>query len=283
MGTDVHIDLSKSKTEDGLHGQTGPAETAAVGESMRSRNDRLEMAGVVAGQIAHDFNNLLTPLLAYPDLIRSEIKGNSTALEYLDIIEKTAGDMLRLTRSFLALSCRGRIGTDAVSLNEVIAQVIEVMKSLVPPGISIKLELADNLLDVAGSRDQVKRVIENLCQNAVEAMGTTGVLHVKTQGVYLDSLVGDYGAVTIGDYVKITVSDTGCGISKDVRGKIFDPFFTTKKASKPRGAGLGLTFVHGIIRDHRGYIDMESTVGQGTSFSVYLPVSRSAVQQKMKE
>lgn len=258
--------------------QPGHAEPTAGIESMIPRNDRLEMAGAVVGQIAHDFNNLLTPLLAYPDLIRNEIGGNPKAVEYLDIIEKTAGDMARLTRTLLTLARRRKIGTEAISVNEVIGQVIEEMQPLVPAGISIKLELEDNLLDVTGSRDQVKRVIENLCQNAIEAMGTTGVLQMKTENIYLDTLVGNYSAVTIGEYVKITVSDTGCGISKDIRDKIFDPFFTTKKASKQRGSGLGLTFVHGIIRDHRGYIVLESHVGQGTIFSVYLPISRNAVQ-----
>jgi signal transduction histidine kinase/CheY-like chemotaxis protein len=240
-----------------------------------ARAERLEMAGVVAGQIAHDFNNLLTPMLAYPELIRNEVKGNPVVGEYLDIIEKTAGDMSRLTQQLLALARRGRVGTEVFCINEVIEQVIRALQPIISKGVTIEYDLADNLLNATGSRDQMRRVIDNLCQNALDAMNGSGILNLKSENVYLDVPFGAYSAVKIGEYIKITITDTGPGVPDEIRDKIFDPFFTTKRVSKERGSGLGLSIVHGIIRDHKGYIDLESVPGHGAKFIVYLPISRA--------
>ena len=270
----VHLllnETNKARQHDDAVGNT---------EAKLARAERLEMAGIVAGQIAHDFNNLLTPMLAYPELIRHEVKGNSTVGEYIDIIEKTAGDMSRLTQQLLSLARRGRLGSEVFCVNDVIGQVVNLMQSVVPPGITIELNLADNLLNATGGRDQMRRVIENLFQNAVDAMGASGVLGIKTENVYLDTPVGTYSAVTMGEYVKITLTDTGGGIPENIRDKIFDPFFTTKRSSKQRGSGLGLSIVHGIVRDHRGYIDVESVPGTGSTFFVYIPISRNVPQKE---
>lgn len=253
-------------------------EVLRLAEAKLARAERLEMAGVVAGQIAHDFNNLLTPILAYPDLIRHEIKGNAAVGEYLDVIEKTAGDMSRLTQQLLSLARRGRVGTEVFCVNELIGHVVGALQPILSKDITIEYDLADNLLNIMGSRDQMRRVIDNLCQNALDAMSGGGTLRLKTENVYLDTPVGAYSSVKIGEYVKITVSDTGMGISSEIRDKIFDPFFTTKRASKQRGSGLGLSIVHGIVRDHHGYIDLESSPGHGAVFMVYIPISRAGTE-----
>ena len=242
---------------------SGQGNVVAGLEAKLARAERLEMAGVVAGQIAHDFNNLLTPLLAYPDLIRGEIKGSAEAIEYLDVIEKTAGDMSRLTQQLMTLGRRGRIGAERFCVNEVIGEVIKLLQPSLPKGVVIEFDQVTNLRDMTGSRDQVRRVVENLFQNAIDAMGDGGVVGVKTENVSLAFPLGSYGAVMPGEYVKVTVVDSGPGISEAIRDKIFDPFFTTKKATKQRGSGLGLSIVHGIVRDHKGYIDMESFPGRG--------------------
>ncbi len=251
-------------------------ETAAV-ETRVARAERLEMAGTLAGQIAHDFNNLLTPLLAYPELIRREIPDNPTVNEYLDIMAKTASDMSRLTQQLLSLSRRGQIGNDVFSVNSLVEQVVMLMQTVMPAGIMVEFSLADNVLPVKGSKDQFRRVVENLCQNALDAMGETGRLKIRTENVYLDAPVGQYGTVAVGEYVKLTVSDTGIGIPDAIRDRIFDPFFTTKRSARQRGSGLGLSIVHGIVRDHGGYVDLDSAVDRGTTFFVYLPISRQDV------
>lgn len=238
------------------------------------RAERLEMAGTLAGQIAHDFNNLLTPLLAYPDLIRRDLPAGSPILEYIDIMEKTANDMSRLTQQLLSLARRGHVGDEVIDVNSVVDQVVKLMQAAVSPGVSISMELSDNLLPVKGGKDQLRRVVENLCQNAVDAMDEKGRLTVRTENIYLDAPIGQYETVNLGEYVKISVSDTGTGIPPEIQEQIFDPFFTTKRGGKVRGSGLGLSIVHGIVRDHKGYVDLETAVGEGSTFHIYLPVHR---------
>lgn len=246
---------------------------AHVSGPHRARNN--EMAELVAGQIAHDFNNLLTPLLAYPDLIRHEVGANETVGEYLATIEKAANDMSRLTQQLLSMARRGRVGSDVFSINDVIRQALIPIQSALPDGTVLSLALEDPLLSIMGSREQIRRVLENLVQNAMEAMAAGGTLGIRTENVYIDTPRGAYSALHVGEYVKLTVSDTGSGIPEDHLPRIFDPFFTTKKNSKRRGAGLGLCIVNGIVHDHRGYIDVESTPGKGTSLYLYFPVSRA--------
>jgi signal transduction histidine kinase/CheY-like chemotaxis protein len=274
-GTRIGLILKELKRQ--LEHDTG----VMGGISGASRAESIEMATVVAGQIAHDFNNLLTPLLAYPELMRHELPADTPVAEYLEIIEKTAEDMQRLTQQLLSLARRGRGGADVFCPNETIRQAVSSLMPSFTPGITVNLDLAENLSNITGGLDQVRLVIDNLVQNAVEAMGSSGLLTVRTENVYLDTPVGASTTLNIGEYVEITVTDTGTGMSPEVRGRIFDPFFTTKKVLKKRGAGLGLSIVHGIVRDHRGYIDLESEPGKGASFHVYFPVSRSPAQSGM--
>jgi len=237
-----------------------------------SRLQAFEMAGSVAGHVAHDINNLLTPLMSCPVLIRHEVKENALVGEYLDIIEAKIGEMQKLTRQLQAFARVGRCGATVFDFNEAISGVITVMKGFLPRGITITLDLAEPRLNVEGNRAQIATVIENLVQNAADAGGPFGGITVKTEKVHLDTpLEGLSGSLSAGDYVKLTVTDTGTGVPDDIRGRIFDPFFTTRKASKPRGAGLGLSIVLVIVLNHLGGIDLKSRAGMGSSFSVYLP------------
>lgn len=238
------------------------------------RAERLETAGTVAGQIAHDFNNLLTPLIAYPQLIRKALPPDSPALEFLNLMEKTSKDMSHLTQQLLSLSRRGQIGREIYNVDELIDRVVGLLASTLPPGIVIRHQKIDRPMDVKGSREQLLRVIQNICQNAIDAMGETGTLTILTENIYLDAPFGQYEMVNTGEYVKISFIDTGCGIPDEIKDRIFDPFFTTKKADKKRGSGLGLSIVHGIVKDHGGYIDLESQVARGTTFYVYIPTHR---------
>lgn len=258
-------------------GGEGKADAGDVMAARLIRAERLEMAGTLAGQIAHDFNNLLTPLLAYPELIRKELPSEMSVMEYIDIMEKTAGDMSRLTQQLLSLARRGQVGNEEVNVNAVVEEVIKLIQTTVAGGISIEFDLADNVLPVKGSKDQLRRVVENLCQNALDAMEDKGCLRLRAENIYLDAPVGHYENVNLGEYVKISVSDTGLGIAPEIQEKIFDPFFTTKRGGKNRGTGLGLSIVHGIVLDHKGYIDLVTEPGRGSTFFVYIPVYRHAV------
>jgi PAS domain S-box-containing protein len=250
-------------------------EAMRMAQTRMARAERLEAAGMVAGQIAHDFNNLLTPLLGYPALIRRLLPKDSPIMEFVGIMENTAQDMAHLTEQLLCLSRRGRLGQDEVfSMNDVVNQAMALLRTDTPGGIKVELNLDPDLMSIKGGRDQVGRVIHNLCRNAIDAIGENGSLVITTENVYLETPLRSNSEVKPGEYVRVAVKDSGHGIPDEVKEKMFDPFFTTKRSSKRRGSGLGLSIVLGIVKDHNGYIDFSTQLGKGTIFYVYLPIFR---------
>ena len=241
-------------------------------EKELARSQRLESAARVASQIAHDFNNLLGPLVAYPTLIREELPANHSILEMVDEIELCARRMADINQQLLTLGRRGHYRTDPIDLNDLIHNV--TLAQNLPKELAVREELCSSLLLIEGGDAQLSRAIINLIVNAEEAMKHSGVLGLKTENVYLDKPIKGYKTIKRGEYVKLEISDTGDGIKPDILDKIFDPFFTTKKMSRQRGSGLGLSVVHGVVEDHNGYVTVESPPGKGTTFSLYLPVSR---------
>ena len=239
------------------------------------RAERLQLAGTIAAQIAHDFRNLLSPILLLPQILRRSLPKEGPYMLYLTEMEKAARDMLQMTEDLSVLSSRGRTAQDLVNLNETVRQLVELLG---PKAAVRNIETCvlpePALLNIKGVADQLLRALQNLYENAMDAMKTGGKLTVKTENVYLDEPFGEYDTVRVGEYVKVTVSDTGEGIPEDIRDKIFDPFFTTKKSASQRSSGLGLSIVHSVVKDHHGYIDLESTVGKGTRFSLFFPICR---------
>jgi len=242
------------------------------------RARRLETAGRIAGQVAHDFNNLLGPLMAYPDFIRQEIDGDSRINTYLAAMEAAAQQMADINQQLLTLGRRGHYNLEPLSLNEVVRQVLQQLRPE-SDTVAVKTDLAGDLMNIKGGFSQVMRAISNLVANAVDAMHGIGTLHVMTENWYADESGGVYGQIARGEYVKVTISDTGGGIPDGLLPQVFEPFFTTKKADKKRGSGLGLSVVHAVVQDHNGYIDIESTVGQGTSVYLYFPITREEIER----
>lgn len=241
--------------------------------------ERLETAGTIAGHIAHDFNNLLTPLLAYPDLIKEDLPPDSQGLQDLMLMKKSAQQIADINQQLLALSRRGYYEQVVLNVNPIIEEVIALLNRASPvEGVETRLELAEDLLNIKGGSEQLVRVFGNLCQNAIEAMNRKGRLTIRTTNVLIESPVGEREIIPPGEYVRIEIEDTGHGIPAAIRDKIFDPFFTTKKADRQRGSGLGLSVVHGIVKDHKGYIDLHSELNHGTTFSLYFPVCRDEIQ-----
>lgn len=243
------------------------------------RAERLEMAGSIAGHIAHDFNNLLTPLLVYPGFIREHLPKDSPALADLQVIEKTARTIAEINQQLLALSRRGYHEQVVLNVNGIIRDAVDLFRrSSQFEGIGFKLDLAADLLNMKGVAQQLTRVIHNLCQNSVEAMRERGgTLSIRTENVYLDKPLKKYESVAVGEYIKVALADSGHGIPEEIQDRIFDPFFTTKRTAHVQGCGLGLSVVHGIVKDHQGYIDLDSRVGQGTVFSLYFPTCREDI------
>ena len=244
-------------------------------EARLVRAQRLEIAGRVAGQVAHDFNNLLGPMVGYPSLMKSELPPMHPAVEYCDAMLEAARQMACISSDMLLLSRRGLLKVEAVDLNDILRSSTRTLRNL-PDSLTVDCLLAEDLMPAGGSTEQLQRVLNNLISNAREAMGDSGRLTLVTDNVYLDKPFGRYNRVDAGEYVRLQVIDSGPGIRPEIRANLFDPFFSTKVSNHRRGSGLGLAIVQAVVEDHHGYVDFESEEGNGTTFSIYLPVYREA-------
>jgi signal transduction histidine kinase/CheY-like chemotaxis protein len=249
---------------------------------LESRAQRLETAGRIAGQVAHDFNNLLAPMVAYPEFIREELSPEHPALAFVNSIEESAQQIADINQQLLTLGRRGHYNQEPLNLNGVVRQVLNDMGPL-PEALTCETDLDQNLFNIMGGHSQILRVLANLFQNARDAMQDNGILKVKTENFYVDDVSIKYCRVPKGEYVKLTVSDNGCGIPAEQTEKVFDPFFTSKATDRKRGSGLGLSVVDAVVKDHNGYIDLSSRIGEGTSMYLYFPITRETVDGRPPE
>lgn len=247
-------------------------------QKLESRAERLEMAGIIAGQVAHDFNNLLAPIMAYPEFIREELDRDNIAQTYLDTIEQAATKISEINQDLLTMGRRGHYNQDVINLNQIILQTVKEMESRIN-SITFNLELSEDIMKTRGGSAQIHRILTNLLVNAQDAMQNNGIITIKTENYYADNTSIAFGRVPKGEYVKVTVSDTGCGIPDDIIQKILDPFFSTKTADKKSGSGLGMSIVDAVIKDHNGYLDLQSEVGVGTSFYLYFPITKEKIEK----
>ncbi|HEX2924030.1 MAG TPA: PAS domain S-box protein, partial [Chloroflexota bacterium] len=248
-------------------------------EEQLLRAQRLETAGRIAGQVAHDFNNLLAPMTAYPELIKLQLPKDHPAVQYCDAMLEAADRMAAINEDMMALGRRGHFEQQPVDLNLLVEQALAQMPA-VPATLTVHLDFRPNLPPAGGSPAQLQRVVSNLISNAREAMEDDGILTIHTDRVQVANPMGNYSRIEPGDYVTLRISDTGCGIPENIGDKVFDAFFTTKTKTRRRGCGLGLSIVQSIVADHHGFVDMESEVGRGTSFEVYLPVCLDNPKEK---
>ncbi|MCP4582286.1 MAG: PAS domain S-box protein [candidate division Zixibacteria bacterium] len=243
-----------------------------------SRAQRLETAGRISGQIAHDFNNLLSPLVAYPEFIRRLIPKDHPSRQYLSKMESAAAQIAEINQQLLTLSRRGHYNLEPLNLNDIVTGVINQMH-LIDSKLQLELKLNGQLMNIRGGSSQISRVIANILANASDAMKSTGKLSLKTENYYADQVSEKFGRVPKGEYIKLTITDDGEGIEEEKLPKIFEPFFTTKIASRKKGSGLGLSVVYTVMEDHNGYVDLNSKVGEGTSFYLYFPVTRESIKK----
>jgi two-component system cell cycle sensor histidine kinase/response regulator CckA len=238
------------------------------------RAQKLESLAVLAAGVAHDLNNLLATILGHANLVRMELPPDAAVRTDLDGIELAANEAAALARQLLAYSGRGSVARELVDLGQVIEQAAGLVAPAIARQVDLRYRLAGEVPRVEGDPTQLRQVAVNLITNAAEAIGSGGgsvTAVVDMKEVDESMLRSAYGAEALppGRYACVEVTDTGPGIPEDVLPRIFDPFFTTKRA----GRGLGLATVLGIVRAHGGTIQVETRLGQGTTFRVLLPVA----------
>jgi PAS domain S-box-containing protein len=238
-------------------------------EERLRQGQKMEAIGQLAGGVAHDFNNLLTAILGYADWLSLELV-NDRRQEQVAEIQKAADRAAELTRQLLAFSRRQMLQPAAVDLNDLVADLLPMLRRLVGDRIRLRDEMTCLMPTIMADRSQIERVIVNLAVNARDAMPEGGQLTIRTSDVWLDNgWSGDGADLVSGPHVLLEVIDTGVGMSEDVRRRVFEPFFTTKDVGS--GTGLGLSTAYGIVQQMGGAIEVQSEPNRGAQFRVYLP------------
>ncbi len=241
---------------------------------------KMEAIGTLAGGIAHNFNNILMGVQGRTSLMMMDKDASDRDYEHLSGIEDCVKSAKELTRDLLGFARGGKYEVEPTNLNAIIEHENR-MFGLTKKEIRIYDKLAKDLWGVEVDKGQIRQMLLNLYVNAWQAMPFGGDLYIQTENVILDEKVNKPFTVALGRYVKISVMDTGPGIDAATRKRIFDPFFTTKNEVK--GSGLGLASVYGIIKNHRGFIDVNSEMGKGTTFNIYLPASNKKILKEGQE
>ncbi len=243
---------------------------------------KMEAIGRLAGGIAHDFNNLLNAILGFCELAIMELPEDSPVMEYLQQIKEAGNRAAELARGLLAFSKRSALKTGPLNLNETIRRMEKILRRIIGEDIEFELKLEEPLDTIKADPVQMESAIVNLVVNAKDAMPHGGKLIISTRKVHLDRPKPTlYGEIPPGDYILLSVSDTGIGMDEYVKRRIFEPYFTTKE-DKSESAGLGLAAVYATIVQCGGFVDVESKKGEGTTFYIYLPVSRGEGEREKK-
>jgi signal transduction histidine kinase len=244
------------------------------------RAQKMEAIGTLAGGVAHDLNNVLSGIASYPELLLLDMPADSPYRNTVLAIQESGLKAAAIVQDLLTLARRGVAVTEITNLNDLVNNYLSSpeYKNLASlnPEIEIKIELAEDLLNIQGSPVHLLKTIMNLVSNAVESIRAWGTIIIRTANQYVDRPIKGYDDVEEGDFAVLSVEDTGSGIPTADQERIFEPFFT-KKIMGHSGTGLGMTVVWGTVKDHKGYIDVQSAEGQGSKFSLYFPATRQTM------
>ncbi|MGC1453862.1 MAG: PAS domain S-box protein [Nitrospirota bacterium] len=247
-------------------------------EDQLRQSQKMESIGTLTCGISHDFNNILTAIIGYGSLLRMKMTDDDPLRHNVDQILASANRAATLTQGLLAYSRKQVLNPQRVNLNEIILKVERLLARLIGDDVEFKCILTDKDVTVLADAGQLEQIMMNLVTNARDAMPGGGYLYVETQRVGLDEVTAKAHDVRKpGTYALILVTDSGMGMDQQTRERIFDPFFTTKDVGK--GTGLGLAMVYGIIKQHNGFIEVESEIGRGTTLKIYLPIAQGATEE----
>jgi PAS domain S-box-containing protein len=249
-------------------------------EERLQRAEKMEALGTLAGGVAHDLNNVLGIVVGYAEMLLMDTDKSSPMREELENIMSGGQRAAAIVQDLLTLARRGVSRRTVLNLNRIITNTQQSPEfknlSSYHPSIKIRTDLEPGLLNISGSSVHLGKTVFNLVSNASEAMPNGGIVTIKTSNQYLDKPIQGYDDVREGDYVVLSVSDTGEGIAASDLQRIFEPFYT-KKVMGRSGTGLGLAVVWGTVKDHSGYVNVESEEGKGSTFTLHFPVTREDI------
>lgn len=246
-------------------------------ESQLRHAQKMEAVGQLAGGVAHDFNNIMTAIIGYASFLKMRVKKDDSLENYVVNILASAERAADLTQGLLAFGRKQVFKLEPVNINAVVRRVGNLLMRLIGEDIDLRTEYSEQNLVVMADSGQMEQVLVNLATNSRDAMPDGGVMTIKTEHVVLNNdFTKMHGYGKPGKYALISATDTGIGMDRETVEKIFEPFFTNKEVG--RGTGLGLAIVYGIVKQHGGYINVESEPGMGTTFYIYLPLTEENVR-----
>jgi two-component system cell cycle sensor histidine kinase/response regulator CckA len=247
-------------------------------ENQFRQAQKMEAVGRLAGGVAHDFNNLLMVIGGYAEVLLEHTRKGDPLYPKIEAIHQAADRATTLTRQLLAFSRKQLLELKVVDLNIIIEDMERLLRPLIGENVELRTQLAPDLGRTRADAGQIEQVIMNLVVNSKDAMPKGGKIQIQTANARLNSedRRREYTYIQPGLYVVLSVTDTGAGMDKETQSRIFEPFFTTKE--KGKGTGLGLSTVYGIIKQSGGYVLVESELGQGTTFRIYLPRVEDALE-----
>ena len=246
-------------------------------ENRLVRAEKMELIGTMAGGVAHDLNNILSGLVSYPELVLMQLPEDSSLKEPITFMHDAGLRAADIVQDLLALTRRGIPAEDVINLNNTVHEYLSsaAHRRLEQnnPNVRFLSDSEPDLLNICGSPSHISKIIMNLVINAAEAIKDQGIVRIETRNRYIDMPLSRYDSIQEGDYVVLKVSDNGDGISKEDLERIFEPFYTKKQMGKS-GSGLGLSVVWNCVKDHNGYIEIQSTESRGTVFEIFFPATR---------
>jgi PAS domain S-box-containing protein len=260
----THVDITERRQAE---------ETRVALETQLRESQKMEAIGTLAGGIAHDFNNLLAVIIGNVALAQEDVEANGWVAKNLMAIEIAAGRAKELVKQILTFSYRRTDDQENQQLRPILEEALKLLRPTLPAGIDLTVDFTGTPLSVVCNANQIEQVLINLCTNAWHAMERdVGRIEIGLEPVSLgEETTQRLDGLSAGAYARLTVADDGHGMDDATQAHIFEPFFTTKEVGK--GTGLGLSVVHGIVKAHRGAIEVRSSPGAGTTMSVYLPIA----------
>lgn len=239
------------------------------------QTQRLDMLHNLSGGIAHEFNNILQVILAYGEILQQSHDPNSETNDNISEITKAARRGANLTNRLLVFSRKSHLQKQTVDLNDVVENLLDIVRRTISENVVVESKRSAIPLPVSVDVTLIQQAIMNLCVNARDAMPEGGSLYIETKMQQIDERLKKEYSVETGTYAVITIRDTGSGMTPETKVRAFEPFFTTKAPGQ--GTGMGLAIVYGIIRQHQGSIQLDSSPGQGASFKIFLPLENGKV------